>query len=124
MIEYICDKCGKRITDLPEEAKKNLSGRHICKDCIRGMIREYAKKIADAPLGYAPYRLLFYIYECLSRAYLNVADIKTPYDHLKCPVCQSELQIYNALNREYACEKCMVVYDRIGNKIKDMEGKE
>ena len=124
MIEYICDNCGERIDDLPEEAKKNLSEKHICRDCIRGWIREHAERIAKAPLEYAPYEQLFCIYQNLSGAYINAMDIRTPYDPFRCTVCGSEMKMHNPVKREYFCEKCMAIYDIYGNKIKDVEVKE
>lgn len=119
MIEYICDKCKKRIDHPPEVFKNTLSVTHICRDCIVGGIREYAKKIADAPLGYAPYEQLICIYQNISGAYINARDIKTPWDPPKCHVCGSEMRMSSPTTREYFCEKCMAIYDRFGNKIRD-----
>lgn len=125
MIEYICDNCGERIDDLPEEAKKNISERHICKDCIRGMIREYAKRVADAPLGYASYDLLTYIYWNIEGAWDIARHITPPISYTPiCPVCGKEMKIYAPLKYENFCEDCMAIYDRFGNKVRDVEEKE
>lgn len=124
MIEYICDNCGERIDDLPEEFKKDLFGKHICRDCIKGMIREQAKKVADAPLEYAPYVQLLCIYQNLSGAYLNAMDIKSPWDPPICHICGSEMTMHNPVKREYFCGKCMAIYDTYGNKLRDVEVKE
>lgn len=125
MIEYICDNCGERIDDLPEEAKKNLSERHICKDCIREMIRGYAKRVADAPLGYASYDLLTHIYWNIEGAWDLTRHITPPVQFVPiCPMCGKEMKLYAPLRCEYVCEGCMAVYDRLGNKIKDVGVKE
>lgn len=125
MIEYICDNCGERIDDLPKEAKENLSERHICKDCIRGMIREYAKRVADAPLGYASYDLLTYIYWNIEGAWDIARHISPPISYTPiCPVCGKEMKIYAPLKGENFCEECMAIYDTFGNKVRDVEAKE
>ena len=124
MIEYICDNCGERIDDLPKEFKEDLSGKHICRDCIKEMIREQAKKVADAPLEHAPYGQLLCIYQNLSGAYLNAMDIRNPWELPKCPVCGSEMNAPFPARREYFCGKCMAIYDRFGNKVRDVEVKE
>lgn len=125
MIEYICDNCGERIDDLPKEAKENLSERHICKDCIRGMIREYAKRVADAPLGYASYDLLTNIYWNIEGAWQIARHISSPVSFTPiCPVCGEVMKTSNPTKRECFCEKCMAVYDTFGNKIGDVKVKE
>lgn len=124
MIEYICDNCGKRIDNLPDEVKIYPFKKHICKDCIRERIREYAKKVADAPLGYASYGQLLCIYQNLNVAYINAKTIKTPWKLPKCHVCGSEMRVTHPAEDEYICEKCMAVYDRFGNKVRDTEVKE
>lgn len=125
MIEYICDNCGARIDDLPKEAKENLSERHICKDCIRGWIREYAKKVADAPLGYASYDLLMHIYWNIEGAWHTVEHIVPPVQYAPvCPVCGEEMKMYAPARFEGFCEKCMAIYDRYGNKVRNVEVKE
>ena len=125
MIEYICDNCGERIDDLPKEAKENFSERHICKDCIKGLIREYARRVADAPLGYASYDLLTHIYWNIEGAWHIAEHISPPVQFAPiCPTCGNEMKIYSPVKYEYFCENCMVIYDRFGNKIRDVEGKE
>ena len=124
MIEYICDNCGKRIDDLPKEVREHSFEKHICRDCIKGMIREQAKKIAAAHLECAPYGQLLCIYQNLNGAYLNAMDIRTPWELPKCHVCGSEMKIPNPAVREYFCETCMVIYDRFGNKIRDVKAEE
>ncbi len=125
MIEYICDNCGARIDDLPEEAKKNLSERHICKDCIKGWIREYAKKVADAPLGYASYELLTHIYWNIEGAWHYAGQIEHPASYTPiCPTCGSEMKMFNPAKFENFCEKCMAIYDRYGKKVRDVETEE
>lgn len=125
MIEYICDNCGERIDDLPKEAKENLYERHICKNCIRGLIREYAKKVADAPLGYASYDLLTHIYWNIEEAWSIAEHINTStssYSYMPvCPTCGEEMNMYSTPNCEYFCEKCMAIYDRHGNKVRDVK---
>ncbi len=123
MIEFICDDCGARIDDLPDEFKDNLSSKHYCRKCVTKWIREQAKKIADAPLQYASYGKLLCIYQNLSGAYGNAMDIKSPWDPPICHVCGSEMNMHNPARREYFCEKCMAVYDIYGNKIKDVKVK-
>ena len=124
MIEYICDNCGERIDDLPEEVKEHSFEKHICRGCIKGMIREQAKKIADAPLEHAPYGQLLRIYLDLNGAYCTAMSIRTPWELPKCPVCRSEMKMHNPAAREYFCEKCMAIYDRFGKKVRDVEVKE
>ena len=121
MIEYICDECGAHIDDLPKEVKENSFEKHICRNCIGGIIREYAKRIADAPLSYASYGKLFCIYQNIEGAYLNAMDIKSPWDPPICHVCGSEMTMHNPVKREYFCEKCMAIYDTYGNKLRDAD---
>lgn len=124
MIEYICDECGARIDNLPKGFRDNLSSKHYCKNCVMKWIREQAKKVADAPLGYASYDQLLCISQYLSGAHLHVMNIKTPWELPKCHVCGSEMRVTHPAEDEYICEKCMAVYDRFGNKVRDMEVKE
>lgn len=125
MIEYICDNCGERIDDLPEEAKKNLSERHICKNCIGEWVREHARKVADAPLSWASYELLTHIYWGIEGAWHYAEQIESPISYAPvCPVCGSEMKMFNPAKGENLCEKCMAIYDRHGNKVRDVEVKE
>lgn len=124
MIEFICDECGAHIGSLPKEFRDNPSGKHYCRKCVMKWIREQAKKIADAPLEQAPYGQLLCIYQNLNGAYLNAMDIRTPWELPKCHVCGNEMKMRNPAARNYFCEKCMAIYDRFGNKVRDVEVKE
>ena len=124
MIEFICDNCGERIDDLPKEFRDNLSSKHYCRKCVMKWIREQAKKVADAPLEHAPYGQLLCIYQNLNGAYLNAMDIRTPWELPKCHVCGSEMCAVHPAKREYFCVKCRAIYDRFGNKVRDVEVKE
>lgn len=119
MIEYICDNCGERIDDLPEEAKVNFAQKHICKDCIRDMIRDYAKKIADAPLGYSSYDWLVNIYWNLEDALNTINHIMPPSEPYKyfCPTCGSEMKMISVVRGECFCDKCGAVYNSYGKKV-------
>ncbi len=47
-----------------------------------------------------------------------------PKDWRICPTCGKEMKMYAPARYECFCEKCMTIYDRFGNKVKDVELKE
>ena len=114
MIEFICDICGKPIKNPPEQfLKREYVGQHVCGDCIRSQIREFAKRINDAPLGYAPYIDLIRIHQNMSYAWSLIKDVKTPFD-TPCPVCNENMKSVNIIEGKWYCGKCKAMYDRYG----------
>lgn len=116
MIEIICDNCGERIENIPKGARVNFSEKHTCENCIRGMIKEHAKKIADASLEHASYDLLTLINWNLEEALQTIDHISDPPHN--CPVCGDILCLLPQ-NREYFCLRCGCSIDVYGNKIRD-----
>ena len=123
MIEFICDRCGKKIEHPPERYKENPQGTHICAECIRGWIREYAEKIAKAPLSYASYDSLMEAYQGMQMAWGNLRDVRNPFERL-CPVCGEPMKMQDPVRGIDYCPKCKALYDRYGQKLGDVKEEE
>ena len=122
-MEFICDRCGKRREHPPERYKENPQGTHICRDCIREWIREYAKKIMDAPLTYASYDSLIEVYYGMQAAWGAVQDVRSPFVR-PCPVCGEPMKMHDPVRGIEYCPKCQALYDRYGQLLGNVLEKE